>query len=141
MYMQPLKKRIQSLRDEVMQAKQALQFDGLNENLAILDEQLNQPEIWNNPDHAQSVAKKAATLRQTVQPWQTLDVQLKDLLELIDLGDDELLPEFETQVTALELEFTKRKTDLLFSGKYDNRREMEERRVGKECRSRWSPYH
>ena len=121
MYMQPLKKRIQSLRDEVMQAKQALQFDGLNENLAILDEQLNQPEIWNNPDHAQSVAKKAAALRQTVQPWQTLDVQLKDLLELIDLGDDELLPEFETQVTALEREFTKRKTDLLFSGKYDNR--------------------
>lgn len=121
MYMQPLKKRIQSLRDEVIQAKQALQFAGLNENLAILDEQLNQPEIWNNPDHAQSVAKKAAALRQTVQPWQTLDVQLKDLLELIDLGDDELLPEFETQVTALELEFTKRKTDLLFSGKYDNR--------------------
>ena len=121
MYMQPLKKRIQSLRDEVIQAKQALQFDGLNENLAILDEQLNQPEIWNNPDHAQGVAKKAAALRQTIQPWQTLDVQLKDLLELIDLGDDELLPEFETQVTALELEFTKRKTDLLFSGKYDNR--------------------
>ena len=53
MYMQPLKKRIQSLLDEVMQAKQALQFDGLNENLAVLDEQLNQPEIWNNPDHAQ----------------------------------------------------------------------------------------
>ena len=67
------------------------------------------------------MAKQAATLRQTVQPWQTLDVQLKDLLELIDLGDDELLPEFETQVTALELEFIKRKTDLLFSGKYDNR--------------------
>ena len=29
--------------------------------------------------------------------------------------------------------------DALNSGKYDRR--SEERRVGKECRSRWSPYH
>lgn len=119
--MQPLKKRIQYLRDQVAQAKQTLQFDGLNENLAILEEQLNQPEIWNNPDHAQALAKKAAALRQTVQPWQTLEVQLKDLLELMELGDDELLPEFETQVAALEMEFSQRKIDLLFNGKYDKR--------------------
>lgn len=119
--MQPLKKRIQMLRDEVAQAKQALQFDGLNENLATLDEQLNQPEIWNNPDHAQSVAKKAASIRATVEPWQTLSFQLSDIEELMELGDDDLLPEFEAQVTALEQEFAKRKTDLLFSGKYDSR--------------------
>gem|GEM_PF-4376545 len=82
--MQPLKKRVQSLRSDVMQAKQALQFDALAEELAVLEEQLNQPEIWNNPDHAQSVAKKAAALRQTVQPWQVLGVQLDDLLELME---------------------------------------------------------
>lgn len=118
--MQPLKKRIQSLRSDVMQAKQALQFDALAEELAVLEEQLNQPEIWNNPDHAQSVAKKAAALRQTVQPWQVLGVQLDDLLELMELGDD-LLDEFTKQIDALETEFSARKTDLLFSGKYDGR--------------------
>lgn len=119
--MQPLKKRIQSLRSDVMQAKQALQFDALAEELAVLEEQLNQPEIWNNPDHAQSVAKKAAALRQTVQPWQVLGVQLDDLLELMELGDDDLLDEFTKQIDALETEFSARKTDLLFSGKYDGR--------------------
>lgn len=119
--MQPLKKRVQSLRSEVMQAKQALQFDALAEELAVLEEQLNQPEIWNNPDHAQSVAKKAAALRQTVQPWQVLGVQLDDLLELMELGDDDLLDEFTKQIDALETEFSARKTDLLFSGKYDGR--------------------
>ena len=119
--MQPLKKRIQSLRSDVMQAKQALQFDALAEELAVLEEQLNQPEIWNNPDHAQSVAKKAAALRQTVQPWQLLGVQLDDLLELMELGDDDLLDEFTKQIDALETEFSARKTDLLFSGKYDGR--------------------
>lgn len=119
--MQPLKKRIQSLRSDVMQAKQALQFDALAEELAVLEEQLNQPEIWNNPDHAQSVAKKVAALRQTVQPWQVLGVQLDDLLELMELGDDDLLDEFTKQIDALETEFSARKTDLLFSGKYDGR--------------------
>lgn len=119
--MQPLKKRIQTLQGQVAEARQALKFDALNEELAVLDEQLNQPEIWHNPDHAQAVAKKAASLRATVQPWQTLYVQLADLLELMELGDDDLLPEFETQVSALEMEFEQRKTDLLFSGTYDGR--------------------
>ncbi|MDO4781187.1 MAG: peptide chain release factor 2 [Candidatus Saccharibacteria bacterium] len=119
--MQPLKKRIQSLRSAVAQAKQALRFAMLEDELAVLDEQLNQPEIWNNPDHAQSVAKKAASLRQTVEPWQTLSVQLDDIAELMELGDDDLLPEFEAQVSAMEAEFATRKTDLLFNGEYDGR--------------------
>ncbi|QHU93642.1 peptide chain release factor 2 [Candidatus Saccharibacteria bacterium oral taxon 488] len=119
--MQPLKKRIQTLQSEVEQAKAALDFAALEQELAALDERLNQPEIWHNPDEAQVLAKKAASLRQTVEPWQTLSVQLMDIAELMELGDDDLLPEFEAQVAALEQEFTQRKTDLLFSGPYDNR--------------------
>ena len=119
--MQPLKKRIQTLQSEVEQAKAALDFAALEQELTVLDERLNQPEIWHNPDEAQALAKKAASLRQTVEPWQTLGVQLADIAELMELGDDDLLPEFEAQVAALEQEFTRRKTDLLFSGPYDNR--------------------
>lgn len=119
--MQPLKKRIQTLQSEVEQAKAALDFAALEQEMAALDERLNQPEIWHNPDEAQVLAKKAASLRQAVEPWQTLSVQLMDIAELMELGDDDLLPEFEAQVAALEQEFTQRKTDLLFSGPYDNR--------------------
>ena len=119
--MQPLKKHIQTLRSEVEQAKAALDFAALEQELAALDERLNQPEIWHNPDEAQTLAKKAASVRQTVEPWQTLGAQLADIAELMELGDDDLLPEFEAQVAALEQEFTRRKTDLLFSGPYDNR--------------------
>jgi peptide chain release factor 2 len=39
----------------------------------------------------------------------------------MELGDDDLLPEFEAQVAAMEQEFDARKTDLLFDGEYDNR--------------------
>ena len=119
--MQPLKKRIQTLQSEVEQAKAALDFATLEQELAELDERLNQPEIWHNPDEAQALAKKAASLHQTVEPWQTLTVQVGDMAELMELGDDDLLPEFQTQVAAIEKAFEIHKTDLLFSGEYDNR--------------------
>lgn len=119
--MQPLKKRIETLKTDVARAKDALHFAALEAELAAVDGQLNEPEIWNNPDFAQNLAKKSASLRQTVQPWQMLSVQLEDIAELMSLGDDDLLPEFEVQVSAMEQEFAARKVDLLFSGAYDGR--------------------
>ncbi len=109
------------MEEEIAGAKDALHFSALEQELEAVDRELNEPEIWNNPDYAQSLAKKAASLRQTVQPWQTLTVQLADIAELMELGDDDLLPEFETQIAALEQELEKRRIDLLFSGKYDRR--------------------
>lgn len=109
------------MEEEIAGAKDALHFSALEQELEAVDGELNEPEIWNNPDYAQSLAKKAASLRQTVQPWQTLTVQLADIAELMELGDDDLLPEFETQIAALEQELEKRRIDLLFSGKYDRR--------------------
>jgi len=119
--MQPLKKKIGELEKEIEQAKKALKFSELEQKLAELDDQLNQPEIWNNPDYAQELTKQAASLRQTVEPWQTLTVQVGDMVELMELGDDDLLPEFQAQVAAIEKSFDRHKTDLLFSGEYDNR--------------------
>lgn len=119
--MQPLQKRIDELASQLAQAKNALNFDELVVQAHELEEQANQPEIWNNPEQAQEIMKKSAQAQATLQPWQMLDVQLRDIAELMSLGDDDLLPEFEAQVSAMEQEFARRKTDLLFNGKYDKR--------------------
>ena len=109
------------MTEEIAGAKDALHFSALERELEAVDRELNEPEVWNNPDYAQSLAKKSASLRQTIQPWQTLSVQLSDIAELMELGDDDLLPEFTSQIDALEQELEKRRIDLLFSGKYDRR--------------------
>ena len=109
------------MTEEIAGAKDALHFSSLEQELEAVDRELNEPEVWNNPDYAQSLAKKSASLRQTIQPWQTLSVQLSDIAELMELGDDDLLPEFTSQIDALEQELEKRRIDLLFSGKYDRR--------------------
>ena len=119
--MQPLQKRIDILREQVEGAKGALGFEVHLKQAEELEEQMNQPEIWNNPDHAQSVAKRASAARSLVQPWQMLTVQLQDISELMELDDKDLLPEVEAQVEAMERDFEARRADLLFDGKYDGR--------------------
>ncbi len=118
--MQPLKKRVTDLKSDIAAALERLQIDAKKKQLTILDNELAEPEVWNNPTHAQEVSKKAADLRSLIEPWQTLAGQVNDIEELMALGDDSLQAEFETQITALENEFAERKKDLLFNGEYDD---------------------
>jgi len=118
--MQPLKKRIDALESEVLLAVNHLQIAKKTNSLAEIDEQLAAPEVWNNPNHAQDLSKKAAALRSMIEPWQTLQAQLTDIHELMDLGDDSLLPEFEGQVSGMERDFAALKKQLLFNGEFDD---------------------
>lgn len=85
-----------------------------------LTDELAQPEVWNNPNYAQDISRQLAALQAITEPWQLLKSQTDDIQELMDLGDDSLVGEFEAQVKALEAEFNKRRKDLLFDGKYDD---------------------
>jgi len=64
-----------------------------------------------------------------------LDTGLKTAAELIEQPDDKLL--VEQQQDALG-QYKKAFGSMVQAGL---KRDREERRVGKECRSRWSPYH
>ncbi len=118
--MQPLEKRVQALKDDVQTAYTQLAIDDKAEQLDALDVELAVPEIWNNPTDAQAKSKQQAALAAMVQPWQTLRAQVDDMQELMELGDDSLVGEFEGQITALETELAERKKELLFSGPYDD---------------------
>ncbi len=118
--MQPLKKRLQVLGGEVDSAYEQLAIDDKAAQLQQLEKDLMIPEIWNNPTNAQTKTKQQAALGAMVQPWQTLKAQVSDLNELIELGDDSLQGEFETQITALENELAERKKELLLSGEFDD---------------------
>lgn len=118
--MQPLDKRVQTLKDDVAAAYDQLAIDEKAKQLSALDDQLAVPEIWNNPADAQSKSKQQAALMAMIQPWQTLRAQVSDIVELMEMGDDSLRSEFEGQIDALERELNERKKELLFSGRYDD---------------------
>ncbi len=118
--MQPLIKRINELRPQIHAAVERLNIPAKQEEIAIIDTELAQPEVWNNPTNAQAKSKQVAAIRAMVEPWLTLEAQANDLLELMDLDDDSLLGEFEGQIIALEKEFARLRKDLLFDGEYDD---------------------
>lgn len=118
--MQPLTKRIEVLKKAIDEAYGRLSVDDKKRVVDELEKELAAPEIWNNPTFAQNKSKQLAALHGAITPWQTLKAQVADIAELMDMGDESLQPEFETQVDALEQEFAERKKELLFDGKFDD---------------------
>lgn len=118
--MQPLLRRLETLQRAIEGAYAQLAIDDKALQAGQLEGELAQPEIWNNPAYAQEKSKQHAALLSVVTPWQTLRAQASDIVELMELGDESLLAEFEGQVSALENEFNERKKELLFNGTYDS---------------------
>ena len=119
--MQPLKRRCSELLQQINTAYETLQIDAKNEQMSQIDEQLADSGVWANPDHAQQLSRESAALKNLVDPWLVLRSQTTDLSELMDLGDDSMIAEFEQQLQAIETEFEQKRKELLFDGKYDNR--------------------
>ncbi|HUC96110.1 MAG TPA: peptide chain release factor 2 [Candidatus Saccharimonadales bacterium] len=88
--------------------------------IALLTEQLAHSEVWNNPTEAQAKSKQLSALSNTVDPWIILRTQVADIIELMKLGDNSMLQEFDEQVTALDRDFAKLRKDLLYHGKFDD---------------------
>lgn len=117
--MQPLKKRATELILLIDAAYQSLTIDAKAEQLAKIDEQLADANVWANIERAQTLSRESAALRSQIEPWQILRSQATDLRELMDLGDDSMISEFEQQVSALETEYATRRKELLFDNPYD----------------------
>ncbi|NCS83241.1 peptide chain release factor 2, partial [Candidatus Saccharibacteria bacterium] len=118
--MRPLIKRLDTLSEQIDAAMERLHIADKQEQAAQLDKDLAVPEIWNNPTFAQQQSRSLAALNSMIDPWIILRTQVRDISELMDMGDDSLLGEFEGQVTALEKEYQVLRKALLFDGYYDD---------------------
>lgn len=118
--MQPIIKRLSGMLAQIDAAFSRLNIAEKQKDVAILEQQLAQSDVWNNPTEAQSKNKQLSALSGIVDPWVTLRAQVADMIEFVKLGDESLLPEFEKEVSALENDFSRMRKDLLFRGKYDD---------------------
>jgi len=118
--MQSLLKRINSLLSQIETAFERLKISEKQKKILELESDLSKSEVWNNPTDAQNKSKLLAGLSSMVEPWEVLRAQVKDIVELIEMGDNSLEKEFEVQVSALESEFESRRKELVFDGKYDD---------------------
>jgi len=97
---------------------------GLRKKLEEIEEQIEDPAFWNDPEAAQSVLKKKKGLETKVEKYAALEKGFEDIEELIVLAE-EMEDEEEAEAIAesfkdLQNQLEELKLDTLLDGKYDH---------------------
>jgi len=99
----------------------------LNLELAELREQSTAPDLWNEPERAQTLMKRVAKLEGVTGTWAKMASDLEDAEALLALAAEEdpaergaVLEEAETEVAGIEARFADLEFALTLSGPYDD---------------------
>lgn len=98
-------------------------FDKKQERLVEVNRELEDPNIWNNPERAQSLGRERTQLSKIVDTCQSLKTRLADAKELLDLviaeNDAITFAEVNKEVNAIEKVLADLEFQRMFSGKMD----------------------
>lgn len=97
--------------------------DHKSEKLIEVVRELEDPEVWNDPDRAQALGKERASLEQIVNTIQTLSGGLSDAGELLEIAqeenDQDTVNEVEADLENLEKSLGELEFRRMFSGETD----------------------
>lgn len=98
-------------------------FDLKQERLEEVNRELENPEVWNEPDRAQALGKERAQLELAVNTLVDLDSGLEDAHELFEMAkeedDEETLVSVQDDLNRLEQTVAKLEFQRMFSGEMD----------------------
>ena len=98
-------------------------FDAKVERLEEVNAELEQPDVWNEPEKAQALGKERSALETVVNTIKKLDQGLEDvdgLLELAIEGEDQqTFDEAVAELDELEQQLAKLEFQRMFSGQHD----------------------
>jgi peptide chain release factor 2 len=93
------------------------------EELAVLEKQSGNPDLWNDAAKAQALLKRAASIRDLIANWENISKQCDDLGELYELSknenDNELAASIEKDVSALEAKISEMELRKMLNGADD----------------------
>lgn len=111
---------IQELHDAIQQACEQLAIESVKAEYDELQNHMQRPDFWNEPEIAQVISRKAASLKKRIDFWDDLRKEIIDLMELESLGDETLTGDIADQHVEIERKFQAAKRELQFSGPYDS---------------------
>ncbi len=118
--MSDLKPQISELLDNVEAAFEKLDVDSKQAKIEELNEQMQQPDFWNDNAVAQQTSKQHAKLNKQISPWLELKAHAQDLAELVELGDESLANEISTTLDRAKKNYDTLSFALMFDGPYDD---------------------
>ncbi len=84
-----------------------------------MEERAASPDLWDNPQAAQSLLRELSALRSEVEGLKTLAARIDDALELAQMDDESLRAELEAEAEQIEEELRSRELAAMLSGPYD----------------------
>jgi len=100
-------------------------FEGKVEKLEEVTRELEDPAIWNDPEHAQNLGRERAELDRSVSAQREVIEGVRDAAELLDLAmledDEETLSSVARDLVGLERRVVDLEFQRMFSGEMDNR--------------------
>ncbi len=98
-------------------------YDAKKEKLEEVSRELEDSNVWNNPEKAQALGKERSTLEQIVNTIDKLDQGLEDVAGLVELAveaeDEDTFVEAQTELADLEAQLAKLEFRRMFSGQSD----------------------
>jgi len=98
-------------------------YDGKVERLEEVTRELESPDVWNDPEHAQSLGKERSDLDDSVTAQTAVINGVSDAAELLEMaleeGDDDTLDAVGTDLERIELQVADLEFQRMFSGEMD----------------------
>ncbi|WP_096144979.1 peptide chain release factor 2 [Stenotrophomonas pictorum] len=85
----PIRQRITDLTDRVVSLRGYLDYDVKKERLEEVTRELENPDIWNNPEYAQTLGRERSMLDKTVSGIAAVLDGMTDATELLELAESE----------------------------------------------------
>ncbi|MEX0622441.1 peptide chain release factor 2 [Saccharospirillum sp.] len=123
MEINPIKEQIKDLKVRTDVLRGYLDFDQKIEQLAEVERELAEPNVWNDPERAQALGQERSSLETIVKTLTNLIDGVRDaadLLEMADAEDDEgTVNEVIADLNGLEAQLAKLEFRRMFSGEMD----------------------
>ena len=94
-------------------------IDSNKQQIKDLEEEISNPDIWNNIDKANEINKKLSSLKKIVDGYQNIYDNLVYYLELLEISSDNELREISQNLIELEKEVKDLEINTLLNKEYD----------------------
>ncbi len=119
----PIKNKITDLSARTQALKSYLAYDEKHERLEEVLRELENPDVWNNPDQAQALGKERGLLETIVGTIDELEQGLEDSQELLEMaveeGDEETIDTVIDDLNRYEKKVAELEFRRMFSGQMD----------------------
>ena len=123
MEINPILNSLKEFSERTQALRTYLDYDGKRERLEEVERELEDPNVWNNPENAQQLGRERASLESVVKTIDSLENGISDAGDLLEMAveedDEDTVAEVQADVDRLKSMLEQLEFRRMFSGEAD----------------------